>query len=64
MAGSPSNPLESTVRTSARDEIRRRGGWIIVKHQTGRGERGVPDLLGCYRGIPLILENKLPRRRR
>jgi hypothetical protein len=32
--------------------------WWIKTHQAGRGRRGIPDLLVCYRGTFLAIELK------
>lgn len=34
------------------------GAWFVKIHQTGRGRRGVPDLLIIFRGVCVVAELK------
>lgn len=61
MAGTHPNPPESTIRTACLKAIEQRTGWAFVKHQTGHGVRGIPDIVGGYDGVPLAVEVKKPR---
>lgn len=51
---------ESALQSKVIDEIRRRGGYVVKIHQTGRGRRGVADLIGAYRQVALAIECKAP----
>lgn len=55
------DPSESTIRDACKRAFERAGAWVVVKHQTGRGVRGVPDLLVTYRGLSIPAEVKRPR---
>jgi hypothetical protein len=35
-------------------------GWWTVTHADGFGQRGIPDIIGCYQGVFFGLEVKLP----
>lgn len=52
---------ETSIRDAIMRELKDRPRcWAWVKHQTGRGVRGVPDIIGCYRGHMLAWEVKPP----
>jgi hypothetical protein len=42
--------------------IRQRGGWAFKTHGDPRQRRGLPDIIGSYRGQFIGLEVKLPGR--
>lgn len=52
-------PKESTLRKGCTALINRRGGWARSVPQ-GLTSAGMADVLGVYRGVPLVLETKLP----
>lgn len=49
---------ELSVRDAVMREIAIRGGHGIVKHMTGAGTRGTPDVLACVAGRMLVVECK------
>lgn len=51
---------EKAVRDAVLARIALRGGYAIVKHQTGLSRRGTPDVLACVRGRFVALEIKRP----
>lgn len=51
---------ESTVQGRIIQALEQRGAWVVKVHQTGRGRRGIPDVIACYRGIFLAIEVKAP----
>lgn len=51
---------EARLRTNIVKALNAYGGWWIVTHADGYGERGVPDILGCYHGTMIAFEVKLP----
>ena len=55
------NPSESTIRDGCKKVFERAGAWVVVKHQTGRGVKGVPDLLVTLLAIPIVAEVKRPK---
>lgn len=48
---------EHSVRESCL-QVLNQVGYAIPKHQTGSGQRGTPDLLGCVRGRMVVIECK------
>lgn len=52
---------ESANQTAILRVLKRRGAWVVKIHQTGRGTRGTPDILCCYRGRFIALEVKSDR---
>lgn len=40
--------------------LKQRGAWAFKTHGTVMGRRGIPDIVGAYRGEPLALEAKQP----
>lgn len=52
--------LESRLRTNIVKRLSNYSGWWIVTHADGYGERGVPDIIGCYQGVFFGLEVKIP----
>lgn len=55
----PRQPEGRLVR-KAQAIIIGRGGWVTKIHGSEFQEVGLPDLMGCYRGIMLGLEAKQP----
>jgi hypothetical protein len=54
---------ETSIRDAIMRELKDRPRcWAWVKHQTGRGVRGIPDIEGCYRSYMLAWEVKPPGR--
>lgn len=51
---------EAQLQTSIIGYARNRGAYVVKIHQTGRGIRGIPDLLMCYRGYFIAVEVKAP----
>lgn len=48
---------EHAVREACLRLLNQRG-YAIVKHQTGAGQRGTPDILGCVAGRMVVIECK------
>jgi hypothetical protein len=53
---------ESTLSGKLAKRVRDRGGWCRKVHGGPYGA-GWPDLIGCYRGLFLAIETKLPTTR-
>lgn len=52
---------ERVLQSKILQALRRYGGWWIKYHVPPRyGTAGVPDILGCYRGIFVAMEVKRP----
>lgn len=51
---------EARLRTAIIKNLTAYAGWWIVTHADGFGERGVPDIIGCYAGKFYGLEVKVP----
>lgn len=51
---------EATLQKTIIDTLEQRGAWVAKQHQTGRGRRGIPDVLACYRGLFIAIEVKAP----
>lgn len=43
-------------------ELERRGAWFFKTHGSAYGRRGIPDVVGAYRGRALAIEVKAPGR--
>jgi hypothetical protein len=56
-----STPSESSIRDGCKRTFERAGAWVVVKHQTGRGVKGTPDLLVTYRSFSIPAEIKKPK---
>lgn len=52
---------ESANQTGTIKLLRQRGAWVVKVHNTGRGVRGTPDVLACYKGRFIAVENKSDR---
>jgi len=50
--------IETQVQRNIIGGLVARGAWYTKCNQTGRGRKGVPDLLCCYRGLFLAIEVK------
>jgi len=50
--------LEAKLTTQILTALRKRGGWW-AKFHGGVYQRGIPDLLGCYKGRMVALEVKV-----
>lgn len=51
---------EAGLRTAIVKALSANSGWWIVTHASGFGERGIPDIIGCYQGMFFAFEVKLP----
>lgn len=51
---------EARLRTRIVKALNAHSGWWTVTHADGFGERGIPDIIGCYQGVFFGLEVKLP----
>jgi len=51
---------EKPIVTDVMNLIRKRGGWCEKIHGSEMQRRGLPDIMGCYRGRFLALEGKRP----
>lgn len=49
---------EATTQKRIIDALRKEGAWVAKQHQSGRGTKGVPDLLVCHHGKFIALEVK------
>jgi hypothetical protein len=49
---------EDSVRAGVMALYELRGGYAIVKHQTGLAVRGTPDVIGCIEGRCVVVECK------
>lgn len=50
--------LEKNVQDAVIRYLVKVGAWYTKIHQSGRGRRGVPDILACYKGIFIAIEVK------
>lgn len=58
--GEPEGMSEGEFVRKLKDEFNRRDGVKVMKLNTGPyGQRGEPDIIGCYRGWMFVLEVKL-----
>lgn len=54
-------PLESAITAEIQRYLRKLPGWWGFKVQGGGSQmRGVPDIVGCYRGLFVAFEVKRP----
>lgn len=51
---------EARLRTAIVKMLQTHSGWWVVTHGGPYQESGLPDIIGCYRGIMFGLEVKLP----
>lgn len=51
---------EARLRTNIVKKLNAYSGWWTVTHADGYGERGIPDIIGCYGGRMFGLEVKRP----
>lgn len=49
---------ETYLQRSIKKIVRQRGGYIVKQHGSMIAEPGIPDLLGCYKGIFIAIECK------
>lgn len=54
----PAPPSETSVRDGVVALYELRGGFGLVKHMTGFGVRGTPDVMGCIQGRCVVVECK------
>jgi hypothetical protein len=52
--------LERNILDRIRREFKARGIWLLKVHGSPLQQRGVPDLIGCWRGRFIALEGKVP----
>ena len=57
-----SMPNESVAHNAIINYIRGLGGWVIKVHGGPYQQRGVPDLLVCFKGLFFSFEVKMPNR--
>lgn len=55
---------ESVLTKKIARALRDSGAWAVKTHGDPRQRRGLPDLMGCYRGVMFGLEVKLPGKER
>lgn len=60
VAAPPPKLTENKRQHSIITNLERAGAWVVKIHQTGRGRRGLPDIVACYRGVFLAIEVKQP----
>lgn len=53
-------PTEARLRSQIVNALRANSGWWTITHADGFGERGIPDIIGCYQGVFFAFEVKLP----
>lgn len=51
---------EAALRKAIVTSLRRYSGWWVVTHGGMYQQGGLPDIIGCYQGIFIGLEVKLP----
>ena len=51
---------EGRLTRSILKELRGRGGWWVKIHGHAYQEPGIPDIIGCYRGVFIGFEVKVP----
>lgn len=51
---------ESILTTKIITALRKRGGWWFKVHGGPQQKKGVPDILGCYKGYFFAFEVKVP----
>lgn len=51
---------EAKVKKAITDYLRTIGAWYDNPVRTGYGRRGVPDIVGCHKGMFFALEVKAP----
>ena len=62
MAGVENIPLESVITKQIQRYLDTLPGWWGFKVQGGSSQmRGVPDIVGCYRGLFVAFEVKRPK---
>ncbi len=54
---------EDRTRDAIRKALEARGAWCIATTRLTPGRHGVPDLLGCFRGVFFAIEVKKPEKR-
>jgi Holliday junction resolvase len=54
--------LESGLTERILRVIHQRGGWAFKTHGSGFTRRGIPDIVGAYKGRAIALEVKQPGR--
>lgn len=61
MADRKEIPLESAITSEIQKYLRKLPGWWGFKVQGGGAQmKGVPDIVGCYRGLFVCFEVKRP----
>ena len=48
--------LESQLQRDIRQYIREQGGYAIKYHSSQYTEKGIPDILACYKGYFIAIE--------
>lgn len=56
MATTPEGKLKKEVKAY----LKKKGAWFYMPVQNGMGEVGIPDIVGCYRGLFFAIETKAP----
>jgi len=51
---------EARITTQIIKALKKRGGWWVKIHGSAFQSAGIPDIIGCYRGILVALEVKTP----
>lgn len=51
---------ETRLTNKILKELRAKGGWWMKVHGSASQQQGVPDIIGCYRGLFVAMEVKLP----
>lgn len=51
---------EKQVDNAVLDLLKNRGAWGYKNYSAQHNPSGVPDIIACYRGFPLFIENKQP----
>lgn len=56
MATTPEGKLKKAVKTLLNEH----GAWFYMPVQNGMGVVGIPDFVGCYKGVFIGIETKAP----
>lgn len=56
-------PHENRIRDAIKKALEARGAWVMNTTRATPGRYGIPDLIGCYRGVFFAIEVKKPETR-
>lgn len=52
--------LETRLQQHVQKLIHNRGGWCFKVHGSELQPAGIPDIVGCYKGLFIAVETKMP----